>query len=212
MCLDVTKLVLRKINSGVWFIQIFLQKMHQIRQKKPKPSKRKWINDERRAVRWATSDERCDRWSTRGAIVDQRARLSDAHRSSIMPLVDRWAMRSSGRLHCAISSIALVGAVRSSDERRDRRSVLSDLGSLFSHSFSDLGFLFSLSLSLSLSLSFRKSLEVKMRGETDFRVKGEKIGQPEVIFRKMIFSVTAKHAEKGENDFLKSFSPKTNAP
>ena len=51
-----------------------------------------------------------------------------------------------------------------------------------------------------------------MRGETDFWVKGENIGQPEVIFRKMIFSVTAKHAEKGENDFLKSFSPKTNAP
>ena len=80
--------------------------------------------------------------------------------------------------------------------------------SLFSLSLSDLGFLFS----LSLSLFFRKSFEVKMRGETDFRVKGEKIGQPEVIFRKMIFSVTAKHAEKGENDFLKSFSPKTNAP
>ena len=62
--------------------------MHQIRQKKPKPSKRKWINDERRAVRRATS----------GAIVDWWARLSDAHRSSIAPL---------------------VGAVRSSDERRD---------------------------------------------------------------------------------------------
>ena len=58
----------------------------------------------------------------------------------------------------------------------------------------------------------RKLFEVKMRRETDFRVKGENIGQPEVIFRKMIFSVTAKHAEKGENDFLKSFSPKTNAP
>ena len=53
---------------------------------------------------------------------------------------------------------------------------------------------------------------MKMRGVTDFRVKGEKIGQPEVIFRKIIFSVTAKHAKKGENDFLKSFSPKTNAP
>ena len=37
-------------------------------------------------------------------------------------------------------------------------------------------------------------------------------GQLEVIFRKISFSVTAKHAEKGENDFLKSFSPKTNAP
>ena len=53
---------------------------------------------------------------------------------------------------------------------------------------------------------------MKIRGENDFRVKGENIGQPEVIFRKMIFSVTAKHADKGENDFLKSFSPKTNAP
>ena len=105
----------------------------------------------------------------------------------------------------ARSTIApLVGAVRSSDERRD-------LGSLFSLSLSDLGSLFSLSLSLSLSLFFRKLFEVKMRGETDFWVKGENIGQPEVILRKMIFSVIAKHAENGENDFLKSFSPKTNA-
>ena len=51
-----------------------------------------------------------------------------------------------------------------------------------------------------------------MRGENHFRVKGENIGQPEVIFRKISFSVIAKHAEKGENDFLKSFSPKTNTP
>ena len=65
---------------------------------------------------------------------------------------------------------------------------------------------------LALSLSLRKCFEVKMRGENYFRVKGENIGQPEVIFRKILFSVTAKHAEKGENDFLKSFSPKTNAP
>ena len=27
MCLAATKFVLRKINSGIWFIQIFLQKM-----------------------------------------------------------------------------------------------------------------------------------------------------------------------------------------
>ena len=51
-----------------------------------------------------------------------------------------------------------------------------------------------------------------MRGENHFQVKGENTGQPEVIFRKISFSVTAKHTEKGENDFLKSFSPKTNAP
>ena len=67
-------------------------------------------------------------------------------------------------------------------------------------------------LSLSLSFFFRKCFEVKMRGENHFQVKGENTGQPEVIFRKISFSVTAKHTEKGENDFLKSFSPKTNAP
>ena len=32
------------------------------------------------------------------------------------------------------------------------------------------------------------------------------------LSRKISFSVTAKHTENGENDFLKSFSPKTNAP
>ena len=31
-------------------------------------------------------------------------------------------------------------------------------------------------------------------------------------FRKISFFVVAKHAGLGENDFLKSFSPKTNAP
>ena len=31
-------------------------------------------------------------------------------------------------------------------------------------------------------------------------------------FRKISFSVAAKHASLGENDFFKSFSPKTNAP
>ena len=135
--------------------------MHQIRQKKPKPSKRN---------------------ATNSSI----APTSDVHPTSTDDR-DR-------RLRRAISSIAPA------------RSSLS----LLSLSLSDLGSLFS--LSLSLSLFFRKLFEVKMRGENDFRVKGENIGQPEVIFRKMIFSVTAKHVENGENDFLKSFSPKTNAP
>ena len=127
--------------------------------------------------------------------------------------IDDCAARSRRSRH-AISSIAprdLVDRVarrRGAIIGRAARSGLSLLS--LSLSLSDLGSLFS--LSLSLSLFFRKLFEVKMRGETDFRVKGENIGQPEVIFRKMIFSVTAKHAEKGENDFLKSFSPKTNAP
>ena len=37
------------------------------------------------------------------------------------------------------------------------------------------------------------------------------MGQLEMNFRKIKFSVAAKHAGLGENDFLKSFSPKTNA-
>ena len=65
---------------------------------------------------------------------------------------------------------------------------------------------------LSLSLSFRKWFEVKMRGVNDFRVKGENSGQLEVIFRKMIFSVTAKHSGFTENDFRKQFSPNLNTP
>ena len=69
-----------------------------------------------------------------------------------------------------------------------------------------------LSLSLFLSLSFRKWFEVKMRGENDFRVKCENIGQPKVIFRKMIFSVTAKHSGFMKNDFWKQFSPNSNTP
>ena len=105
--------------------------------------------------------------------IAPRDLIDRAARSTIAPrdLVDR-----AGR-----STIAPRDLVDRRSRRRDRRS-------LFSLSLSDLGFLFSLSLSLSLSLFFRKSFEVKMRGETDFRVKGEKIGQPEVIFLKMIFS------------------------
>ena len=51
-----------------------------------------------------------------------------------------------------------------------------------------------------------------MRGVNDFRVKGENSGQLEVIFRKMIFSVTAKHSGFMENDFRKQFSPNSNTP
>ena len=128
---------------------------------------------------------RIARWSMSGAI-DERARWM------IAPLVNRAARRTIAHI----------------DERRDRRSVLSDLGSLFSLSFSLRS---GLSL-LSLSLFFRKWFEVKMRVENHFRVKGENFGQQEAIFRKMKFTVAAKHLGLGENDFLKSFSPKTNAP
>ena len=130
--------------------------MHQIRQKKPKPSKRN-----------ATSSLIAPTSGVRptSVLVNRAVRSTIARRGAIVGVTAR-------------SGLSLIWALSS----------------------------------LSLSLFFRKLFEVKMRGETDFRVKGENIGQPEVIFWKMIFSVTAKHAEKGENDFLKSFSPKTNAP
>ena len=88
------------IHSGVWFIQIFLQKMHQIRQKKPKPSKRKWINDERRPVRsW------CDeRRATSGAIVDRAARSRRSSRSSA-----RCDRRTSGAIWPLSLSLSLFG-------------------------------------------------------------------------------------------------------
>ena len=160
--------------------------MHQIRQKNQNPAKE--MQPDRRST---STDERC--------ASDERARRSRLAISSIAPR-DRRSRR-------AISSIAPV-------DRRSRRaisSIVDRAGAIVALSSLSLSLIWAFS-SLSLSLFFRKSFEVKMRGVTDFRVKGEKIGQPEVIFRKMIFSVTAKHAEKGENDVLKSFSPKTNAP
>ena len=75
MCLAVTKFVLRKINFGVWFIQTFLQKMHQIRQKKQhaakenesNPAEEKMRSRSEGDVERCASDERARR-STSGAI------------------------------------------------------------------------------------------------------------------------------------------------
>ena len=142
--------------------------------------------------------------------------ISRSTRREIAPLI-AISVEGEITINCAISrwreiapSIAIfaaivgleIGAAWSSESAGDRRTDCSVSSPLAR----------TRALSLSLSLSFRKCFEVKMRGENHFRVKGENIGQPEVIFRKISFSVTAKHAEKGENDFLKSFSPKTNAP
>ena len=122
-------------------------------------------------------------------------------RRTIVPLVDRRAMRLSDE-HARWSR-------RSIDDRdRAPRRSAARRGAIWALSlWSGLSL-----LSLSFSLFFRKWFEVKMRGENDFRVKGENIGQPEVIFRKMIFSVTAKHSDFMENDFRKQFSPNSNTP
>ena len=120
-------------------------------------------------------------------LVDRRVRSSD----------DRAARRSrydcpTRDEHARWSTIAIVH--RAARRRGAARSGLS---------LSDLG-------SLSLSLSLRKWFEVKMRGENDFQVKGENSGQPEVIFRKMIFSMNVKHSGFIKNDFRIQFSPNSN--
>ena len=176
-------------------------------------------NASNQAKETKTQQKKCNQFFNRAderCASDERARRSRGAISSIAPwdwrsrreIDDRAARsrRSHSEIDDRAASIApLVGAVRSSAQRRD-------LGSLFSLSLSLWSGLSLLSLSLSLSLFFRKWFEVKMRGENDFRVKGENIGQPEVIFRKMIFSVTAKHSGFMENDFQKQFSPNSNTP
>ena len=75
MCLAVTKFILRKINFGVWFIQTFLQKMHQIRQKKQNAAKENESNPAEEKMRSRGEGDierrrgRCDR-PTSGAIDD----------------------------------------------------------------------------------------------------------------------------------------------
>ena len=89
--------------------------------------------------------------------LDLREIAIDGERTrwTIAPLVDRAAHRS---------IVPLVDRrVHSSDDRTARRSMLSNLGSLFSLSLSPIWALSSLSLSLSLSLFFQKWFEVKMR-------------------------------------------------
>ena len=154
MCLTATKFVLRKINSVIWFIQIFLQKMlympnflytssivnmqimnqfHTHSQKKQNPAKKFIISGQieiaRRRRRWdramkARSVRSSDEWRDRRGAWSTSALFGQSHRSSIA-LVDQRATRS--------TSGAIAGEVSS------------------------------LSLSLSLSLFFRKWFEVKMR-------------------------------------------------
>ena len=100
MCLAVTKFVLRKINFGVWFIQTFLQKMHQIRQKKQNAAKENESNPAEEKMRSRGEGDierrqgRCDR-PMRGAIddCDRTARRSTSGARLMSALVDRAAHR-----------------------------------------------------------------------------------------------------------------------
>ena len=163
--------------------------MHQIRQKKPKPSKRNATSSlivptSGARPTSALVDRAARSHRSRWSIDDRAARLMIAPRD----LVDRTARST-------IAPRDLVDrAARSTIAPRDLvdRAASRRSGAIWALSSFSLSLIWALS---SLSLFFQKLFEVKMRGETDFWVKGENIGQPEVIFRKMIFSVTAKHAE-----------------
>ena len=96
MCLAVTKFVLRKINFGVWFIQTFLQKMHQIRQKKQNAAKENESNPAEEKMRSRSEGDserrrgRCDRPTS--GVIDDRDRAARQSTSGARPtsaLVDR---------------------------------------------------------------------------------------------------------------------------
>ena len=143
--------------------------MHQIRQNaRPMIRERRESPDqrERGTIAPRRADERRDRRSS-GAIderarpmsaplVDRRARSSDAHRSSINERRDR-PTRDERACRSRSCTAPLIGAMRSSDEQRDRRSRHSSArrGAIVPLSLiwalSSLSSLLSLSLSLSLS-------------------------------------------------------------
>ena len=173
MCLSATKFVLWKINSGVWFIQTFLQKMlympnfpytsltvnmqimnqfHTHSQKKQYPAK-KFIKSSQ--IEIARRRRRWDRAMKARSVRSTSALVGRSHRSLIAPLVD-WRARSQSR---STSGSIVRRARLSIDERRNRPTsgaIASEVSS------SSLSLRSGLSL-LSLSLSLWKWFEVKMR-------------------------------------------------
>ena len=134
MCLSATKFVLRKINSGVWFIQTFLQKMLYI----PNfPYTSSTVNLH---------------------IMNQFHTHSQKKQNPVKKFIKSGQIeitRRRRRWNRAVKARSEARLVRSFDKRRDRRSRSMSgaiaAKSLLPLSLSDLGFLFSLSLSLSLS-------------------------------------------------------------
>ena len=169
MCLTVTKFVLRKINFGVWFIQTFLQKMHQIWQKKQNAAKENESNpaEEKMRSRGEGNIERrrgrCNR-PTSSAIddLDRAARRSTSGARPTSALVDRDRQSCSSITPRDLIDRATRSTIAPRDfidrNRRSRRSSTrcdrrtSGAICALSLSLSDLGSLFS----LSLSLFFRK--------------------------------------------------------
>ena len=132
VCLAATKFVLRKFNSGVWFIQTFLQKMLYM----PNfPYTSSTVNM-----------QIMNQFHTHSQKKQNLAKkFMKSNQIEIARRRRRWDR--------AVKVRSEARSVRSSDERRarnrDRRAVRSPAKSLLPLSLSDLGSLFSLSLSFS---------------------------------------------------------------
>ena len=176
MCLSATKFILRKINSGVWFIQTFLQKMlympnfphtsstvimqimnqfHTHSQKKQNPAKKfiksSQIKIAQRRRRWdravkAKSVRSSDEGRDRQSW-STRGTIDERARRTIVVLVDRRARLQSRSTRGAIDERARNRNWRGA---RSTSALVDRQRSLF---FLSLSLIWALSLSLSLSLS-----------------------------------------------------------
>ena len=194
MCLAVTKFVLRKINFGVWFIQTFLQKMHQIRQKKQNAAKENESNPTEEKMRSCGEGDierrwgRCDRPTSGAHSTSALVNRDRRSRSSIAPL-DR-------RSHRAISSIAIVDrAARSTIAIVDRAARRSGLSLL----------------SLSLSL-FPEMIWSENEGEKSFPGQRWKYWSTKSHFPENIIFRDSQTCEFGGKWFTESFSPGNHFP
>ena len=177
MCLSATKFILRKINSGVWFIQTFLQKMlympnfphtsstvimqimnqfHTHSQKKQNPAK-KFIKSGQIEIA-----QRRRRWDH--AVKAKSVRSSDEGRDrqsrSRRGTIDERACRT---IVVLVDRRARLQSRSSIDKRRNRWAVRSTNGAIA-------GEVSSLSLSLSLSFS-ENDLKWKWECKIIFRSK-----------------------------------------
>ena len=162
MCLAATKLVLRKINSGVWFIQTFLQKILYM----PNfPYTSSTVNMQ--IMNNSTLIHKRNKTQQKNSSNPVKLRSHGGGEGEIV----RWrrdrAARSSGAMLRSMSGAVLqsmIGAVRSSNWS-------SVCGRRTGAQGSPTKSLLPLSLrsGLSLSLSLRKCFEVKLGTENNFR-------------------------------------------
>ena len=208
MCLAVTKFVLRKINFGVWFIQTFLQKMHQIRQKKQNAAKENESNPAEEKMRSRGEGDierrwgRCDRPTSGARSTSALVNRDRRSRSSITPLDERdRTMRS----HRSRSSIAPL-------DRQSQSSIAPLVGRAARSGLWTSGAIWALSsLSLSLSL-FPEMIWSENEGEKSFPGQRWKYWSTRSHFPENIIFRDSQTCEFGGKWFTESFSPGNHFP